>query len=144
MVTLPIIIAFAISVPLVNSGEDGDTTPELHKSNLPPVSKVIVLTNGATSPAVNRKEHSCSDFQLSTQEVKAYISQTAEVSEHDYHHMLDWSPCYASGKVTFRNGLTGTWAIQQYRAGSLKLSNGRHLYLYCPECRAKAFFPKYE
>jgi hypothetical protein len=53
--------------------------------------------------------------------------------------MLDWSPCYASGEVTFKNGLTGIWAIQQYRAGSLKLSNGRTYYLYCPQCQAKAF-----
>jgi hypothetical protein len=53
--------------------------------------------------------------------------------------MLDWSPCYASGEITFKNGIRGTWAIQQYRAGSLKLSNGRTFYLYCPQCQAKVF-----
>ena len=53
--------------------------------------------------------------------------------------MLDWSSCHASGEITFSDGVTGTWAIHQYRAGSLELSDGRTLYLYCPRCQAKAF-----
>ncbi len=78
---------------------------------------------------------------LSHQEIRAYIGKASEVAEHDFHHMLDWSPCHASGEVSFKNGVTGTWAIQRYRAGSLTLSDGRTLYLYCPRCQAKAFPP---
>lgn len=142
MVTIPVIFAVVTSVALSSASDDVGTMPELLQSNLPQVSKVSVRTNGATSPAVDRQLDSCSSFQLSAQEAQSYIRQASEVSEHDYHHMLDWSPCYASGEVVFEGGLSGVWAIQQYRAGSLKLSNGRHLYLYCPKCRARAFLPK--
>ena len=52
--------------------------------------------------------------------------------------MLDWSPCFASGKVHFADGRTGTWAVQQYRAGTLDL-DGTTIYLYCANCKAKPF-----
>ncbi len=122
-------------------GDDAGTEPEMRKTHLPPISTVSILANGATSPASEEPAEQCTKFKLSDQEIGEYIGKAGAVAEHDYFHMLDWSPCHASGKVTFKNGMTGTWAIQQYRAGSLKLSNGRTLYLYCPQCQAKAFSP---
>jgi hypothetical protein len=120
--------------------DDGSgTEPKMRKAHLPPISTVTIRNSGSTSPASGELGEQCADFKLSYQEIRGYIGKAAEVAEHDYFHMLDWSPCYASGEVTFKNGVTGIWAIQQYRAGSLKLSNGRTLYLYCPRCQAKAF-----
>jgi len=115
--------------------------PKMRNAHLPPIITLTIQDSGATStsPASGEPVEPCADFKLSRQEIRGYIGKAAEVTEHDFLHMLDWSPCYTSGKVTFKNGVTGIWSIQRYRAGSLKLSNGRTLYLYCPQCQAKAF-----
>ena len=133
-------LIFAVTASASAATADGSgTEPKMRQPHLPPISTVTIRNSGATSPASGEPVEQCADFKLSYQEIRAYIGKAAEVAEHDYFHMLDWSPCYASGEVTFKNGVTGTWAIQQYRAGSLKLSNGQTLYLYCPQCRAKVF-----
>lgn len=135
-------LIFAVMASASIATDDGSgTEPKMRKTHLPPISTVTIRNNGATSPASGERAEQCASFKLSSQEIGEYIGQAAEVAEHDYFHMLDWSPCYASGDVTFKNGVTGTWAIQQYRSGSLKLSSGRTFYLYCPRCHAKAFPP---
>jgi hypothetical protein len=120
--------------------DDGSgTEPKMRKAHLPPITTITIRNIGAASPASGEQAEQCAGFKLSYPEIREYLGKAAEVAEHDYFHMLDWSPCYASGKITLKNGVTGIWAIQQYRAGSLKLSNGRTLYLYCPQCQVKAF-----
>ncbi|NHZ32810.1 hypothetical protein [Massilia rubra] len=138
MVIAPLLFALAASASVATADGSG-TEPKMRNAHLAPITTVTIENNGATSPASKEPAEQCADFKLSSQEVRKYIGKAAEVAEHDYLHMLDWSPCHASGKVTFKGGVTGTWEIQQYRAGSLKLSNGRTVYLYCPQCKAKAF-----
>ena len=123
----------------VAAADDSGIGPKMHNTHLPPVTAVNIRNSGSTSPASSEPAKQCKKFKLSSHEIREYIGKAAEVSEHDYLHMLDWSPCSTSGDVTFKNGVRGMWTIQQYRAGMLKLDNGRALYLYCPLCRAKAF-----
>jgi hypothetical protein len=111
------------------------------RTNLPAIKSIVIRENGAGSPAAKEAAQQCSGFRLSNKEVLEYLRNSAQVSEHDYLHTLDWSPCYASGDVIFKDGSTGVWGIQQLRAGSLKLSDGRTIYLYCPRCHAKGFPP---
>jgi hypothetical protein len=138
MVIAALIYAMMASASIATDDDSG-TEPKMRKTHLPPISTVTIRNNGATSPASGEPAEQCASFKLSSQEIGEYIGKAAEVAEHDYFHMLDWSPCYASGEIAFKNGVTGIWAIQRYRAGSLKLSNGQTLYLYCPRCQAKAF-----
>lgn len=138
MVVASLIFGVVASASVATDNGSG-TEPKMRKTHLPPISTVTIRNSGATSPTSGEPTEQCADFKPSYQEIREYIGKAVEVAEHDYFHMLDWSPCYASGEVTFENGVTGIWAIQQYRAGSLKLSNGRTLYLYCPRCQAKAF-----
>jgi hypothetical protein len=133
------LIFVAMASASVIADDSSGTEPKMRRTQLPPISTVTIRNSGATSPASGEPAEQCANFKLNSQEIGEYIGKAAEIAEHDYFHMLDWSPCYVSGKVTFKNGATGLWAIQQYRAGSLKLSNGRTLYLYCPQCQAKAF-----
>jgi hypothetical protein len=134
------LLLFAATASAFVAADDGSgTEPKMSKTHLPQISAVTIRNSGATSPSSGKPAAQCADFKLSYQEIREYIGKAAEVAEHDYFHMLDWSPCYASGEVVFKNGVTGIWAVQQYRAGSLKLSNGRTLYLYCPRCKANAF-----
>jgi hypothetical protein len=138
MVVAQLILALAASAS-VAAADGSDTEPAMRNAHLPSIATVTIQSSGATSPAAGEPTEQCANFKLSNKEIRAYIGKAAEVAEHDYLHMLDWSPCYASGDVTFKNGVKGTWTIQQYRAGTLKLSNGRTVYLYCPRCKAKGF-----
>lgn len=140
MVIASLLIAIASSMPVAMADDEG-LVPPMHDAHLPPITDVTILKSGVTYPASPEAAKECSSFELSPQEARAYISKAAEVAKHDWLHVLDWSPCSTTGKVTFKNGVTGTWEIQKYRAGSLTLSNGRTLYLYCPRCHAKAFPP---
>jgi hypothetical protein len=129
-----------MSASVSYASDDGsDIEPKTHSTHLPPITTVTIQNNGATYPGSGNALEQCELFKLSELEVRHYISSAAGVTEQDYFHMLDWSPCYASGRVTFKNGVTGEWSIQQYRAGSLTLSDGQRLFLYCPQCQANAF-----
>lgn len=138
MVVALLLFAATASASLA-AGDGSGSEPKMRKTHLPPIRAITIRNSGVTSSSSGEPAAQCVDFKLRYQEIREYIGKAAEVAEHDYFHMLDWSPCYASGKVTFKNGVTGIWVIQQYRAGSLKMSNGRTLYLYCPRCKAKAF-----
>lgn len=106
---------------------------------LPTVRAVNIKENGATSPAAENVEPQCKKFRLTQSNVIDYLRTAQVVTENDYLHALDWSPCFASGTVYFEGGMTGVWGVQQYRAGSLKLSDGRDLFLYCPKCKSHRF-----
>ncbi|HWW72594.1 MAG TPA: hypothetical protein VN089_21845 [Duganella sp.] len=133
------LLILAMSSASLAMADGSGIEPKMRDTHLPPITTLTIQSSGATSPASGEPAAQCADFKLSYQEIREYIGKAAEVAEHDYLHMLDWSPCYTSGEVTFKNGVTGIWSIQQYRAGSLKLSNGRTLYLYCPQCQGAAF-----
>jgi len=138
MVIASLIVAMTASLPAAMADGDG-LEPPMHNPHLPPVAEVTILKSGVTLPESPEATKECSAFKLSPQEVRAYISNASEVVKHDYAEVLDWSPCSTNGTVAFQNGVTGTWEIQKYRAGTLTLSNARTLYLYCPQCQAKAF-----
>ncbi len=116
-----------------------DTEVSLSPLILPNIRAINIDENGATSPAAGNVDPQCKRFRLTQSNVIDYLRTAQVVTEHDYLHTLDWSPCFASGTVYFEGGVTGVWGIQQYRAGSLKLSDGRDLYLYCPKCKSRRF-----
>ena len=116
-----------------------ETEVSLSPLILPSIRTVKIKENGATSPAAEKVEPQCKRFRLTQPIVIDYLRTAQLVTEHDYLHALDWSPCFASGTVYFEGGMTGVWGVQQYRAGSLKLSDGRNLYLYCPKCKSRKF-----
>lgn len=136
MVSASLLFALAASAAVADGS---DIEPAMRNAHLSPVASVTIENSGATSPAAKEPAGECASFKLSNKEIRQYLGKASEVAEHDYLHMLDWSPCYNSGKVTFKNGQTGTWEIQQYRAGTLKLNDGKTVYLYCPRCKAKGF-----
>lgn len=125
------ISAVAISAPASN--------PSTGKTWLPAIADVTIKENAARSPAAEDSAESCTKFVLTKRDVLEFMARSAEVSEHDYFHMLDWSPCYASGELVFKDGQRATWGIHRYRGGSIKFRDSTIRYLTCPKCRAKAF-----
>lgn len=138
MVNILVLIAIAIMAASNAAHADG-IEPDMRDPKLPAIKSVDIKENAARSPAAREPDEQCGQFVLTKAEVRGYLRAAREVTQDDYLHMLAWSPCYASGDVTFADGVTGVWGIQQLRAGSLTLSNGRIIYLYCPKCRARAF-----
>lgn len=130
----------ALGVIVTSSGVDaGGVDPAMRDPKLPAIESVTIRETAAHPPFAGESNDQCGQFVLTKDEVARYLRTAREVTRTDYLHMLDWSPCYASGDVVFADGVTGVWGIQQLRAGSLKLSNGRAIYLYCPQCRARGF-----
>ncbi|HEU4852075.1 MAG TPA: hypothetical protein VFT37_07970 [Telluria sp.] len=137
------IIPLAVLVAnLFQSAFADGVAPEMKPFKLPEIATVTIKENGARSPAARQADQGCGGFLLSKRDITDFWRRAGEVSEHDYHHMLDWSPCYASGTLRLKNGMTGIWGIHQYRGGSIKFSDGKTIYLHCPSCKSRPFQPQ--
>lgn len=139
---LPTLLAMALA-PLFCFASDGCTTatefqPRLCPANLPRISAIVINENAIKSP-VAEPGTDCSSFKLTEQAARRFFSWAWEANESDAHHTLDWSPCYASGVLTFQDGKTARWSISQFRTGSLWLDDERKVFLYCPGCRFTPF-----
>ena len=129
--------------PLLCLANDGCTTatefqPMLCPAKLPRISAIVIKENAMTSPAAE-PETDCSSFKLTEKAARRFFGRAQETDESDAHHTLDWSPCYASGVLTFRDGKTARWSIGEFRTGTLWLEDERKIVLYCPRCRFKPF-----
>ena len=113
--------------------------PPLCPLRLPKISKVTIVENAAKSPAEQSSAVVCGGFMVKEEHVRRFFAKAKSTDENDAHHTLDWSPCYASGKVFFRDGSAGEWSIDQFRQGSLVTAEGKKTVLYCPDCKFKPF-----
>lgn len=103
------------------------------------IATITIREQGAISPASSAPDVDCSGFVLKHEEVEAYFASATQISEQDYRHMIDWSPCYVAGSLVLANGKVGNWGIQQLRGGSVSFNDGSTVYMYCPSCKAEAF-----
>lgn len=113
--------------------------PPLCPLVLPKIDQVSIVENAAKSPVENSDSVDCSGFSINEAQVRRYLSEAKTTSEREAHRTLDWSPCYASGKVSFRDGRSGEWSVTPSRAGSLVIGDGKKQVLYCPRCRFRPF-----
>lgn len=113
------------------------------RSHVPPISSISISENGAWTDRISGHEtpEMCQTFQLKGTDVRDYFRTARRVSDREYGHDLAAAMCFAEGKLTFRDGSTGNWNIDQARRGLLTLPNGKTYYYYCPKCRAKVFPP---
>lgn len=109
--------------------------PKTFPLKLPAINSVEIDRNGMKATAASDAPGNCDHFLLTKRDVLRYLKRARQVSRQDYLHQLDWAPCYAAGKVVFANGVSGTWGIQEYLAGTILLSSGKEFFLYCPDCR---------
>ena len=116
-----------------------DLEPPLCPLILPKIEKITITRNAATSPADKDPSTDCSGFRLTTAHVRHYFAEAKSTNARDAHFTLDWSPCFATGKIVFDDGRTGTWSIDRLRAGSLVIEGRESMTLYCPECRFRRF-----
>lgn len=113
--------------------------PPLCPLALPAIAKITITENGAKSPAEKDPAVTCADFSVQGELVRRYLSLAQVTNENDAHHTLDWSPCYASGRIVFIDGSAGTWTLSQSRTGWLTTAGEKTMVLYCPQCTFKPF-----
>ena len=81
----------------------------------------------------------CRDFRPSAAQVRRFLSTAGTTDAESADATLDRSPCYASGRVTFSNGRSARWTIEQYGVGTLDWPSGKQVLLYCDRCRQPPF-----
>jgi len=113
--------------------------PPLCSSPFTDVTKISVSKNGAVEKGSDFSSENCEGFQLSESALRNYFSKAKLTNENDAHHTLDWSACYASGTVEFRDGKKGEWSVSRYRLGEVSIEQGGKFTLYCPSCTFKPF-----
>ncbi|WP_263140766.1 hypothetical protein [Pseudomonas sp. RIT-PI-AD] len=118
---------------------DDGTEPSLKPAGLAAVQRLEITQNAARAKGPESDQADCSGFVVDEAAVRRFFDKTQAVEADDYWHTLDWSPCYASGKVEFVDGSKAVWSLHQLQAGSVVFEDGRETYLYCPECRWKPF-----
>ena len=113
--------------------------PPLCPLHLPKISKVTIVENASKSPAEQDKSVVCESFFVKESHVRRFFAKAKSTHENDAHRTLDWSPCYAAGKLNFSDGSSGEWSIDQFRQGALVTEDGKKTVLYCPDCKFKPF-----
>ena len=126
------------------SAENACTTgsefePPLCSSKYTEVASISITKNAATQPVEKNAEQDCRAFIVTEDALRQYFLNAKTTTANDAHHTLDWSPCYASGSVEFRDGQKATWEINQLRLGAITLSDREQIVLYCPDCNFPPF-----
>ena len=117
---------------------DGDHywSPRPYKKS--PVKQVTIIENGMKSEAGTDEPDDCTKFKVTAKDIKEYFLKAKVVSRGAYMHEINWSACYANGKIEFANGKSGKWGVQKLRSGYL-LMDGKKYYFDCQKCRSKVF-----
>ncbi|MCW7538388.1 hypothetical protein OOT46_11110 [Aquabacterium sp. A7-Y] len=115
--------------------------PATYRLILPPITDIDIEVNGGTKKAAEGGPEDCSGFQLKEQDVRLFLRSARRISERDFSHTINWTACFARGKVDFAGGSTGQWMVGEDLGGSLFIAPGRQFYLYCPKCRFKGPAP---
>lgn len=142
--SLMTLIALASLLAHANDSDDQLTAPQLHRFELPAILQIVVETASENVSEKRREKAAagdpdCTDFRIDTNNISAYLRQASMISRNDFMHVVEWSPCQASGSIAFADGTHGKWRVQQYGAGML-LHGEETTYLYCHDC-GKPFMP---
>lgn len=134
-------LALVASASFANGGcaKGSEYEPPLCPIRLLKIESVRIEENGAKAAAAQYQDVNCSGFKLDAKAVRKFLSRAKKTNESDAHHTLDWSPCYASGTLTFIGDKTAHWSINQLRTGSLVIDGGNSMFLYCPTCNFRPF-----
>ena len=113
--------------------------PPLCPLVLPAIRQIAITENAAKSPAEKDPAIRCDGFRLHEAQVRRYLARAKTTTARAAHFTLDWSPCYAAGNVTFSDGRSGRWRVDQFRSGTLTLGDGEPVVLFCARCRFRPF-----
>jgi hypothetical protein len=113
--------------------------PSLCPFRLPPVARIVIEENAAKSALEPDAALSCASFRVDERLVLRYLRRARLVDPATAHSTLLWSPCYAAGRLTLRDGRQARWQLTQFGVGWLRIGAGEEHTLYCPACRERPF-----
>ena len=116
-----------------------DDGPTICPRLLPAVRTVVVEQTGEQAWLEPMSPPDCGGFAPTAKQMKRFFSRSHRTDASSVHYTLPESPCRASGQVTFADGQTGRWRVDQYRIARLTLSSGTDVILYCASCRFAPF-----
>ncbi|MFT3930653.1 MAG: hypothetical protein QM709_10205 [Spongiibacteraceae bacterium] len=114
--------------------EGSEFEPPLCPSAYTKVAEVKIIKNAEKLAADKSSDINCDGFVLTEPLVRKYFELAKTTNENDAHHALDWSPCISKGQIIFADGKSGVWEINQFRVGSLTVSDKKKVVLFCPQC----------
>jgi len=71
----------------------------------------------------------CKEFKPSTVQIEHYFKHAFPVEGY-MMNIERYSPCYATGSVTFSDNTSATWSLMSSGVSSFEFDSGEHLYLY--------------
>lgn len=120
--------------------EASEHVPALCPTGLPRIAAVDIEKNGEKSPIENDPTVECSAFKITPKGVQLFFEKALETDARGANHTLKWSPCSASGKLTFTDGRKANWYVSQFQKGELDIDGEeKRMYLYCPDCKYSPF-----
>jgi hypothetical protein len=136
-----LMLAFGVTAHAGGSGCSSGTEfePPLCPVHLPKIKSVAVEATAAKASSETDPSVDCSSFKLGERQVRRFLARAKRADANDAHHTLDWSPCHASGTISFQDGTTARWSIHQLRSGTLTFDRGDTLVLYCGGCGFRPF-----
>lgn len=96
------------------------------------VNEIKIMETGAWD-SDNRAEYEkegCKTFNPTKEQLIQYFSQAQESSASGNWINEYYSPCIASGKVTFKDGDSGAWRIHSSGLGWVDFINKKRRYFY--------------
>lgn len=124
----------AASHPQKAQADEG-IEPTVFPLNLPDVRWVVITENAQRTAPEADADLRCDRFSVTQHEIATFVRRAQGVSAQDAMHLLNWTPCLASGRVGFADGRTGRWSVNLSRKGWLLMDDGQEIHLYCPRCR---------
>lgn len=132
------LVALALAAAHSGCTRGSESEPPLCPARLPAIRSLTVDRTGVRAyPEPDTP--SCAGFRPSAAQVRRFLAAAGTTDAQSADATLDRSPCQASGRVTFADGRSGRWTIEQLRVGTLTLPGRPPLLLYCRGCRERPF-----
>lgn len=96
-----------------NCTSGSEFEPPLCSLKLLPITKITILQNAVKSPAESDPNINCKKFVINEKQVRRYFREAKTTTERNAHFTLDWSPCYATGNIEFKDGSKGNWSVDR-------------------------------
>jgi hypothetical protein len=103
-----------------------------------PVHSISIDTNAGRVDGTESLPDNCAAFKLTEKHVREFLRKARSVSHKYYENEVAWVPCYAEGRVVFKNGAEANWSIHPSQGGSIDFTKGKDrnkgTFLFCPSC----------
>ena len=85
------------------------------------------------------EENRCGNFSLSEEDVAEFFKKMQPISNSEYMHVFNHTPCLVQGRMVLQDGRKGSWSIDTESRGVINIENKGGVYSFCADCNPKKF-----